>query len=145
MTFKVPEAFRVKSGLMASDSSYGNNGAFVIKGPRGFKLKVIASDGLGWEHVSVSVIDANRCPTWDEMCSVKDFFWGDEDCVVQYHPPKSDYVNNHPYVLHLWRQVGAEFHRPLHELVGVRRNSSPNAIAAALAALSFQEPGHDPA
>lgn len=133
MTFQVPEECRVKSGLMASDSSYGNKGAFVIKGPRGFKLNVIASDGLGWEHVSVSVIDANRCPTWDEMCSVKDIFWGDDDCVVQYHPPKSDYVNNHPYVLHLWRQIGVEFNRPPRELVGVRPGKRSLATASLVA------------
>lgn len=54
-----------------------------------------------WEHVSVSV--HNRCPTWDEMCIVKDLFWDDTECVVQLHPPKSDYINAMPYCLHLWK------------------------------------------
>lgn len=63
-----------------------------------------ASDGGGWEHVSVSTIE--RCPTWDEMCKVKSLFWDDDDLVVQYHPPASEYVNNHPYTLHLWRKSG---------------------------------------
>ena len=32
------------------------------------------------------------------------FFKGDE-CCVQYHPPKSEYVNNIPYCLHIWRPI----------------------------------------
>lgn len=62
MSFHVPEKFRVKSGILSSCSSDGNNGAFFVSSNR-FKsvLKVIASDGLGWEHVSVSL--ASRCPT----------------------------------------------------------------------------------
>lgn len=64
----------------------------------------------GWEHASISL--AFRCPTWEEMCMVKDLIWEPEDTVVQYHPPKSEYVNCMPYCLHLWRQVGAEFPRP---------------------------------
>ncbi len=63
--------------------------------------KVIFSTGCGWDHVSVSFPD--RCCTWEEMCRVKDMFFREDECVVQYHPPKSQYVNNHPYVLHLWR------------------------------------------
>ena len=39
-------------------------------------IAVIASWGGGWEHVSVSL--ARRCPTWEEMCMVKDIFWGEE-------------------------------------------------------------------
>ena len=63
-------------------------------------------NGCVLEHVSVSL--RRRCPTWDEMCMVKDIFWADEECVVQFHPPKSKYVNFHPYCLHLWRKVGWE-------------------------------------
>ena len=88
---------------MGSDESYGNNGQFLIKTMK-FKraLKVQASDGFGWEHVSVSLVD--RCPTWQEMCFVKSLFWGDDDLVVQFHPPESEYVNSHPFCLHLWRR-----------------------------------------
>jgi hypothetical protein len=66
-------------------------------------LRVIASWGAGWEHVSVSL--PKRCPTWDEMKAVKEAFWPDEYPVMQLHPPKQDYVNCHPYCLHLWRPV----------------------------------------
>lgn len=118
MAFKVPEKYRIKTGPMGSDESYGNNGQFMITS---LKLKrtlgVQASDGMGFEHVSVSLRD--RCPTWEEMCFVKDLFWDDEDCVIQYHPPKSEYINCHPYVLHLWRPINAEIPRPPKFLVGI--------------------------
>lgn len=76
-----------------------------------------AYDQFGFEHASVSL--AHRCPTWDEMCRVKDLFWSDDDCVVQYHPPKSDYVNNMNFCLHLWRWTKGEFPRPKNIEVGI--------------------------
>lgn len=104
MSFKVPNKSRVRSGPMGSSDDAGNNGMFVITLKHGQKVKVIASDGFGWEHVSVSRND--RTPTWDEMCQIKDMFWDKSDCVVQYHPPESSYVNIHSHCLHLWRTDG---------------------------------------
>ena len=108
----VPNKYRLRIGPKGlDDNESGNNGAFLIPTRPGQPpLRVIASDGEGWEHVSVSL--PNRCPTWDEMCKVKALFWDDEDCVVQFHPPKRDYVNLHPYCLHLWRPIGATISLP---------------------------------
>ena len=111
--FKVPEQYRLKTGLMGSDESYGCNGIFLIPG----KMKKVffncqAADGMGWEHVSVSIPGAERCPTWEEMCLIKSYFWDEYDCVVQFHPPKRDYVNRHKYVLHLWRKKEFDFPLP---------------------------------
>lgn len=119
MAFQVPEKFRFyKPGHhFSSDVSDGNNGLFFVKVKHGQVLQVVASDQIGWEHVSVSRKD--RCPTWEEMCQVKDLFWGEDDCVIQYHPPKSEYINNHPYCLHLWRPIDVELPRPHKLLVGV--------------------------
>lgn len=72
----------------------------------------------GWEHVSVSRRD--RCPTWDEMCLVKSIFWDEDDCVIQYHPPRSEYVNNHPNCLHLWRPIGVSLAMPPSIMVGFK-------------------------
>lgn len=122
--FKVPNQYRIKSGALASTDEYGNNGAFMI---RSLKIKVvlaaIASDQGGWEHVSVSL--PNRCPTWEEMCFVKNLFWDEDDFVVQMHPPKSDYVNCHPYCLHLWRKAGTNdfCERPPSVMVGYRQSA----------------------
>jgi hypothetical protein len=96
--FKVPEQYRVAG---EKDSL---EGWFTI--PSGSARKVItiiASNGLGWEHVSVS--KKYDCPTWEEMCRVKDLFWDADDLVVQYHVPPSQLVNLHPYCLHMWRPV----------------------------------------
>ena len=84
------------------------------KAPR--EMAIIASWSGGWKHVSVSL--ARRCPTWEEMCMVKDIFWGEEECVVQFHPPRSEYVNRHPYCLHLWKKIGEEYETPPKEYVG---------------------------
>ena len=118
MTFHVPEKYRVRMGHIASDASFGNNGAFTVPLARSQIAFVIASDQLGWEHVSVSRKD--RPPTWDEMCQIKAMFWDDEDCVVQYHPARSEYVNNHPNCLHLWRPTHQALPVPDSILVGAK-------------------------
>ncbi|MFO0005727.1 MAG: hypothetical protein ACK559_31830, partial [bacterium] len=52
LMFKVPEKARVKlSGYPEGDAT---NGAFVVKLKHSQTVFVIASDGMGWEHVSVS-------------------------------------------------------------------------------------------
>lgn len=119
MAFKVPEANRITSGPMASDAQNGNNGCFfVATRPGQPPLRVIASDGGGWEHVSVSRPD--RIPTWEEMCAIKALFWGDDDCVMQLHPPRADWVNNHSRCLHLWRPIGVHIPRPPSLMVGMQ-------------------------
>jgi hypothetical protein len=114
--FHVPHQWRVRFGKMGSDDLAGNNGAFCIPTPDAVFLNVIASHGGGWEHVSVST--PLRVPTWDEMCFIKDMFWDDTDCVVQYHPPKADYVNQHPHCLHMWRPLNGKLPRPPKWMVG---------------------------
>lgn len=117
--FHVPEKFRLLNGPMPSNSNFGNNGAFLIKS---LKLKspltVMASDGMGWEHVSVSL--PGRCPTWAEMCFIKNLFWDADDVVMQLHPAQSDYINNHPFCLHLWRPVDKTIPTPDSILVGYK-------------------------
>jgi hypothetical protein len=88
-------------------------GAFIFPRKDG-DIRVIASDGTEWaegglplpafEHVSVSL--ANRCPTWGEMDWVKSLWWNDSETVIQYHVPKSQHINFHPYCLHLWKPIG---------------------------------------
>jgi hypothetical protein len=107
-------------------------GVFFLPRLGGRTLKILATDGaddptcppasVGWEHVSVSVAERGGAtrpllPTWEEMCAVKALFWEPEDCVVQYHPPESSYVNNAP-VLHLWRCTSIPFPVPASILVG---------------------------
>jgi len=112
------EAHRIRSGPYASDTG-DPYGAFIILGPsQETRLKIIVDDGAEtrWEHVSVST--EKRTPTWDEMCFVKKLFWTPEECVVQFHPPESRYVNAHPFCLHLWRHLDQQFPAPPMLLVG---------------------------
>lgn len=126
--FHVPENRRITNcGDPRFDTTEvdGNNGAFMLKFSRPpFKpvtLQILASDGMGWEHVSVRVVGAPRTPRWDEMCFVKDKFWDEEDAVMQLHPRKSEYVNCHPNVLHLWRpNEGPEIPLPPSIMVGLK-------------------------
>lgn len=71
-----------------------------------------------WQHVSVSVQGLNRCPTWEEMCFVKNLVWGQDVTVIQFHPKQSEYVNKHKYCLHMWKKSGIEYELPPSILVG---------------------------
>ncbi len=132
------EAARVTSGHWGSTRDYGANGLFIIARERGPKteLRIIASDGAAavaeglepWEHVSVST--ATRCPTWDEMCRIKDLFWSEDETVLQFHPPKSEYVNNHAFCLHLWKPCGLVVPLPPSILVGVKALGTLKEAAA---------------
>ncbi len=83
---------------------------------------VVFSNGGGWDHVSVSY--RNRCPTWDEMCEVKKMFFYPEEICVEYHPPESEYVNQHQYCLHLWRYQREGMPMPPAWMVGTKRGQT---------------------
>ncbi len=124
---KVPEYHRLKNHkILGSNSSAGNNGFFIIphyKIPF-YSINCKASDGAGWEHVSVSITSTQRkverCPTWEEMCYVKNLFWHEDETVIQIHPAKSEYVNNHEYCLHLWRPTNGAVPVPDSLMVGLK-------------------------
>lgn len=114
------ESGRILTGEFRS-SPKNRYGAFVLRCPfTNERLTIIVVDSdtfaregrseTAWDHVSVST--QRRCPTWEEMCWVKDLFFEDTECVVQYHPEKKDYVNEHEYVLHLWRCPSVPFPMP---------------------------------
>ena len=54
------------------------------------------------------------------MCKIKELFFEDEEVVMQLHPKKSEYVNNHEHCLHLWRPIDSEIPIPNSILVGVK-------------------------
>lgn len=114
------ESGRLRHGPYGSNSSDGQWGAFKIMGPCGRELVIMSAgascDSGDWEHVSVSL--SSRPPNWQEMCFVKSLFWEDDECVVQFHPPKADYINIHEHCLHLWRHVSLTFPMPPSILVG---------------------------
>jgi hypothetical protein len=115
LNFEKLEPARVREGRFASNTG-DRFGAFEVIGPIGRVLTIMAADSngvdeaQGWEHVSVST--SSRCPNWAEMCYIKDLFWAPDECVVQYHPPRKDYVNVHDYTLHMWRHPALPFPMP---------------------------------
>jgi len=119
----LPERYRLKSGLMASPTGDPEGGAFLVphKG-RGVEFLCIMGVAFGWEHVSVTIRRKGklleRTANWAEMCYIKNLFWGEEEAVMQLHPPKSSYVNNHPYCLHLWRPTTTNIPLPPPLMVG---------------------------
>ena len=95
----------------------GFNGLFTVPSPiDGKPLTIIASSGEGWEHVSIS--RNSRTPTWREMEYVKRLFFKDDEAAMQVHPPLKDYVNVHPYCLHLWRPIDTLIPLPPDYMVG---------------------------
>lgn len=81
---------------------------------------VIGMDEEGWEHVSVAPF-GNRVPSWEDMCRVKDVFWGEEEEVLQIHPKKSEYVNIKENCLHLWKPKTRKALEELGDGCGVPR------------------------
>lgn len=126
MSFKTPEHLRFRRQGHPLSSNPGEPfGCFMAQEsdllPAG--LKMIASNGftdkedIGFEHVSISHIRDSQTPSWEEMRIVAGLFWDDEDCLVQYRPPKSDYVNVHRGCLHWWRWKQGEIPMPPKECV----------------------------
>ena len=123
------EHCRITKGRFASSAKDGFNGFFVVQ-VNSEQLGVVASDGHGWQHVSVSKVNQPRkVPNYDHMCAIKELFWGPDEWVVQFHPPKSEHVNNHPGCLHLWRPTRDKMPVPDSLLVGWK-GKSPEDIAA---------------
>jgi hypothetical protein len=112
------ERFRdTEPGPFQSTSEYGWNGRFFLC--RGLSIFCcIVSDGVGWEHVSVSKVNSADVPSWEDMCWVKRQFWGPEEAVIQIHPKESEYVNYHKGCLHMWRSTDKEQPLPPASTVG---------------------------
>lgn len=109
-----------------STDAEGMNGFFIIPmsqtlhGVKRFAMCMVSegNEEVPWEHVSARIAevkgssDHDCTPTWEEMCILKKLFWDDEECVMQLHPPQSEYVNCHPNVLHLWKPKRSIIPRP---------------------------------
>lgn len=125
-------ATRVTRGFFSSSHTDGAMGLFSWD-KQTYRFTIISSGDAknhdehwdmlgGWEHVSVSKRRSRKSymPTWEDMCCIKDLFWGKHETVLQFHPKQAEYVNCHPYVLHLWKKAGVEHELPPSILVGPR-------------------------
>lgn len=109
---------RIRSGPYKT-SAGDLHGLFIIPF-KSHTLKVMSSGKTDpdFEHVSVSL--RNRCPNWQEMCFVKDLFWGEDEVVMQLHPAKKDWINNMETCLHLWKPLKQEIPLPPTIAVGLK-------------------------
>lgn len=112
MNWEFLNKYRIRTGSMRSGDEDGCNGAFTFSIPgEARRVFCIASDGSQentlprWKHVSVSFGPNKATPSWDLMCKVKELFWEPEDVVMQLHPPRSQWISNHPGCLHLWQPL----------------------------------------
>ena len=122
------EQFRVLTGPLQSSPNDGPNGAFqtpkirigkTVSGRRFFSLILSeANADIPWEHASIST--AMRCPNWIEMNWWKERLWEPDDVVIQIHPAKQNYINCHPFCLHLWRPTSFELPLPPTIAIGPR-------------------------
>ncbi|WP_143809151.1 DUF7694 domain-containing protein [Paraburkholderia susongensis] len=79
----------------------------------------IALTILGQPYSKATVAGEKRCPLWSEMAWVKDQFFEPCEAVMQLHPPREQYVNNHPYCLHMWRPHREAIPLPPVTMVGI--------------------------
>ncbi|KKM24770.1 hypothetical protein LCGC14_1601750 [marine sediment metagenome] len=97
----------------------GGDGLSCVVSRGKYFLCIIASWGEDWDHVSIhaNMDGKDFTPFWEDMCSIKDLFFKDSETVLQYHPPKSKYINNHQHTLHLWRPQKQEVGLPPSDMV----------------------------
>lgn len=95
---------------------YNNRNNAVMQIPCGVRLlRVIASIGGGWDHVSVSLSD--RTPTWYELEFVRKKLFKPNEIVIQFHVPGDKHINVHPHCLHMWREHGRKVRLPPRHFV----------------------------
>jgi hypothetical protein len=73
-------------------------------------------DGQEWLHASIAHPD--RMPTWDELKALKVALVGAARFAYLVFPPAWQYVNQHPYALHLWARWDETDGAALPDFVG---------------------------
>jgi hypothetical protein len=109
---------RTLQANVRSTGDYANAQMYTVR-LDGVRLSVILEaecvDGALWGHLSVCAQQPKRVPSWDELRWCKAYFLGDRKA-VQILPPRAEYVNEHPNVLHLYAALEAD---PLPDFRGV--------------------------
>ena len=87
------------------DGFMGTSGHAAFKHRRKFGLQVLVSHIPSNDSLHVSVSLPGKLPSWEDLKLVKNTFIGPDKMAFQVLPPRSEYVNLHPYCLHLWERV----------------------------------------
>ncbi len=120
--------------IVTTGADGGMGYAHLISSKKPHPAVVVFSNGGGWDHVSVSF--SNRTPTWEEMVEIKKLFFLPDEVAFELHPIESEYVNNMPYCLHIWRNQQRPIPTPPSWMVGAKRGQTmQQAIKQGLAQL----------
>lgn len=103
--------FKNYPSLMSGAIEVGDDGGAFQFGD----LRIIASFGNGWDHVSVSRVD--RCPTWEEMEFVREKFFFPAEVAFQLGISGNRKKNFHSYCLHWWRNQNTDPPLPERNMV----------------------------
>ena len=90
-------------GYRYEGDSFGAS-AFLNKGQGLLVLVSMSTMENGEKFLHVSVSRRSRLPSWDDLKRVKAAFIGEEREAVHVLPKASDYINLHPYCMHLWSE-----------------------------------------
>ena len=74
-------------------------------------------EDLVWYHVSFSRRD--RIPSYEDICIIKDCWFGKDRWAIQVHPKADEHVNIAPTCLHLWSCLEDGFRLPDFRFLGV--------------------------
>lgn len=103
-------------GLTGFQTSSGEwSGIFTFPVHPYNELRVIASCGGGWDHLSVSL--PMRTPTWGEMEAVRKYFAKPDEVWLQFGLPEKSHIDCHPHCLHWWRQLHRKVKLPPPDFV----------------------------
>lgn len=79
--------------------------------------------GSGWDHVSAHCRSVRKktpvmhTPTWEDMEYLRSLFFEDDETVMQLSVPRTEHINIHNHVLHLWRPLECAIPMPPAVLV----------------------------
>lgn len=91
---------RVLPGNYRQLEDYANAGYFTRADGMTIISEVAEYEKRLWLHVSCAFAD--RLPSWADLREVKTVFCGPKRLALSIQPSEAEYVNVHPYVLHLW-------------------------------------------
>lgn len=124
---KTLEEIKKIPGLLIVKTAHDGGMGWLCRGKKPW-ASVVWSWGGGWDHVSISPCKKSYTPSWDEMCELKDDFFYEDEAVVQYHPAKSEYVNNVRNCLHIWKPQNEALPIPPSYMVGLKKGQTWNDV-----------------
>jgi hypothetical protein len=84
----------------SSIDEYDNAARFIRSDAMTVISEVAEYQNRLWLHVSCA--HADKLPSWSDLREVKTVFCGPKRLALSILPSEAEYVNIHPYVLHLW-------------------------------------------